>query len=142
MSSRQRRRTEGGQALVETALTILVFIFVLMGVVDVSRAVWNYNTLSNAVREGARYGIVHGSASTAPAGPTANNAAVEAHVEDFSSGLRLSELTVNSSWPDGNNQKGSRVTVAASYDFQPTFGSLLGIPSVTMTASSTMNITN
>jgi Flp pilus assembly protein TadG len=136
------RGGQAGQALVEFSLAFLVFMIVVIGIIDVARAVWNYNTLSNAVREGTRYGIVHGSASTAPAGPTANNAALEAHVEDFAGGLDLSELTVSSTWPDGNNDAGSRVRVTGSYDFQPMFGALINIPPITLTSTSTMNITN
>jgi hypothetical protein len=85
---------------------------------------------------------VHGEYSNTPAGPAANNANVEAHVEDFAGGLNLSELTVSSTWPDGNNKRGSRVRVTGSYDFQPMLGNLLGVGAVTLTSTSTMNITN
>jgi Flp pilus assembly protein TadG len=132
---------EAGQSIVEFSLVIVVFFILVMGLVEAGRAVWNYNTLSNSVREGARYGIVHGSASSSPAGPAANNAAIQTQVRNFSSGLNHSRLTVTSSWPDGNNQAGSRVTVTGSYQFQTLF-SVAGIPNITMTSSSTMTITN
>jgi len=73
---RRRRRPGAGQALLEFALILPLFLIMLMGVIDVGRAIWAQNSLSSAAREGARFAIVHGgSASTAcpvgPAGPDA-----------------------------------------------------------------------
>ena len=135
-------RSQAGQALVEFSLAVIVLMVLVIGVVEAGRAVWNYNTLSNAVREGSRYAIVHGGAAADPAGPTPNNAQVELQVEQFASGLDTGDLTVTSTWLDGNNNKGSRVRVSATYDFDTIFSSLLGIPAVTMTSTSTLNITN
>jgi hypothetical protein len=52
---RQRRR---GQSLVEFALILPVFLLVLMGILDLGRAVYYSSTLSNTARETARRGIV------------------------------------------------------------------------------------
>ena len=49
-----------GQELVEFALTLPIMILLLMGIFDMGRVVIYYSSLHNAVREGARYGIVHG----------------------------------------------------------------------------------
>jgi Flp pilus assembly protein TadG len=55
-----RRRPAGrGQALVEFALVIPVFLLLLIALFDLGRAVFAYNTLSNAAREGARIAIVN-----------------------------------------------------------------------------------
>lgn len=139
--SRRKQSAERGQALVEFSLVVLVFMIIVLGMVEVGRAVWNYNTLSNAVREGTRYAIVHGVNATTPSGPTANDANVEAAVEQFAAGLDPSDLTVNSTWPDGDNGAGSRIRVSATYRFDTVFSVLLGIPPVTMSSTSTMNIT-
>ncbi len=68
---RDRRDRQGGQALLEFALVIPIFLVILLGMVDVGRVIWANNTLSNAAREAARFAIVHGgSRSTAcPVGP-------------------------------------------------------------------------
>jgi hypothetical protein len=50
---------ERGQATVEFALVILFLLLLLFGIVDFSRLFFAYATMSNAVREGARYAIVH-----------------------------------------------------------------------------------
>jgi TadE-like protein len=61
MSSHTRsRRGSAGQALVETALILPLFLTLLLGIVDMGRAVWATTSLASAAREAARYAIVHG----------------------------------------------------------------------------------
>lgn len=54
-----RRRKRLGQALVEFALVIPIFLLLLIALFDLGRAVFAYNTLTNAAREGARLAIVN-----------------------------------------------------------------------------------
>lgn len=54
------RGPERGQALVETALILPVLLLLILGLIDVARAVEEENTLAFAAREGTRYAIVHG----------------------------------------------------------------------------------
>lgn len=58
---RRRSRRGRGQALVEFALVIPVFLLVLFGLIDVGRFVYLNSTLSQAAREGARLGSVEAS---------------------------------------------------------------------------------
>ncbi len=139
---------ERGQALVEFALVAIVFFVFVFGMIDAGRAVWNYNTLAQATREGTRYAIVHGSDSTAPSGPGSENytppdsdTMVTDQVEKFGGGLNPSRLTVRAEWPDGSNRPGDQVMVTSEYEFEPIFN-FLGLVSFTMTSSSTMEITN
>lgn len=48
-----------GQSLVEFALIFPIFILVLVGLFDLGRAVFAYNTISNASRESVRVAIVN-----------------------------------------------------------------------------------
>ena len=48
-----------GQALMEFALVIPIFLLVVVALFDMGRAVFAYNTLTNAAREGARMAIVN-----------------------------------------------------------------------------------
>lgn len=48
-----------GQSLVEFALIFPVVLFLLLGFLDIGRAIFYYSSLSNAVREGTRAGIVN-----------------------------------------------------------------------------------
>ncbi len=58
---RSLRRTDGrarGQSVVEFALILPVLLALTLTVIDLARAVYYYNTLSNCAREGARFGIL------------------------------------------------------------------------------------
>ena len=48
-----------GQALVEFALVIPLLLLLFMGVFDFGRAIYTYNAISNAAREGGRTAIVN-----------------------------------------------------------------------------------
>jgi Flp pilus assembly protein TadG len=51
-----------GQSLVEFALVLLPLLMLLIGIIDVGRAIYGFNTVANASREAARYAIVDQSA--------------------------------------------------------------------------------
>lgn len=48
-----------GQALVEFALIIPLFVLIAIGIFEGARAIYTYNALSNAVTEGLREAIVN-----------------------------------------------------------------------------------
>ena len=54
-----RRDGARGQTLTEFALILPVLLLALMGVLDFGRAVFAYNAISNAAREGGRTAIVN-----------------------------------------------------------------------------------
>ncbi len=62
LESRQPGRSQLGQSLAETAISLTVFLLLVMGIFDFGRAIFAYNSLSNAAREAARVGAI--SAST------------------------------------------------------------------------------
>jgi hypothetical protein len=84
----RRRERSRGQGLVEFALVLPVFMVILIGMVDLGRAIWANNSAANAAREAARFASVHGgscedligavcsSTNYCPVGPTAAGAAV------------------------------------------------------------------
>ena len=55
---RSRTGSRRGQALVEFALVLPIFILLLVGIFDFGRAIYAYNTISNAAREAVRVGVV------------------------------------------------------------------------------------
>ena len=83
-----RRTRSRGQGLVEFALVLPVFMVILIGMVDLGRAIWANNSVANSAREAARFASVHGgncedllgsvcsSSNYCPVGPTAAGAAV------------------------------------------------------------------
>lgn len=54
----RRRQERRGQTLVEFALILPIFLLLLMGIFDFGRAVYAYNTVSNAARQAVRLAIV------------------------------------------------------------------------------------
>jgi hypothetical protein len=56
---RQPRRRSRGQALAEFALVFPVVVLLLLAIFDMGRAVFIYNGLTNAAREGVRLAIVN-----------------------------------------------------------------------------------
>jgi Flp pilus assembly protein TadG len=58
-ATRIRQGGRRGQALVEFALIFPVLVLLLLGIFEVGRLVFAYNTLGNAAREGARVAAVN-----------------------------------------------------------------------------------
>ena len=52
------RKDRRGQTLVEFALILPIFVLLLLGIVDLGRAVYANNTIQNAAREAVRVAIV------------------------------------------------------------------------------------
>ena len=52
-----RRQRQSGQSLVEFAVSSVVLLLLIGGLVDVGRSIYIQGGLSNAVREGARHGV-------------------------------------------------------------------------------------
>ncbi len=77
--SRLVRHRSHGQGLVEFALILPVLLILLLGILDFGRAIYAYNTLSNASRAGVRVAIVNqngaglgcvGGSNASPGDPT------------------------------------------------------------------------
>jgi hypothetical protein len=59
MIGRHRRDRSRGQALVEFALAIPIVLLLMLGILDLGRAVFAYNSVANAARTGVRVAIVN-----------------------------------------------------------------------------------
>lgn len=59
------RKKEYGQDLMEYAIIFPVLFLILIGIFDLGRVVYYYSSLSNAAREGVRWGIIHPEDDTA-----------------------------------------------------------------------------
>ncbi len=54
----QARSNLHGQAMIEFTLILSVIVLLLVGVMDIARAVYAYGVISNAARDGAHYGAL------------------------------------------------------------------------------------
>ena len=102
-----------GQAMVEAAFSLMLFLALVFGVIEFGRAVWTYTLLSHAVREGTRYASVHGKNSKSPATVTD----VANVVVRQAPGLRLQTSEVQVTWTP-NNSAGSDVRVTATHNYR------------------------
>ena len=127
-------RDEDAQSLVEFALTLPVFLLVVTGLFDVSRAVWQSNTLAFATREGTRYAIVHGSAGVPAVGPcttspcptsaTPGNEFASRNLQKIvdavvNNAIGVPNISVTIDYPRANNGRGQPVSVDATTPFVP-----------------------
>jgi Flp pilus assembly protein TadG len=118
-------KTDGG-AMVEFALILPFLLIIIWGIVDISRAFQAIDSLTSAVREGARVAAVQ--ASRPDTGVTAT-AIQQIVVQDFTPlGAPLVQDSVHVAWD------GTQVTVTASYVFQA-LTPLLWAPTITRTAA-------
>lgn len=130
------RRVQRGGTLVELALVLPVFFLIIFGILDFGRAIWAYNTIAYAAREGVRYAIVRGSVNVHPA--TAND--IGQIVIGQANGLDPAKLTVTVTWLPNNNP-GSKVMVQAQYNYV-SIVPLLNLGTITMKSTANMVIAN
>jgi Flp pilus assembly protein TadG len=130
-------RGEEGQTIVETAMSIIILMTFMFGVMEGSLAVYSYHFISEAAREGARYAMVRGSTAGAACGTSYNSydcVASAANIQTYVQflgypGINPSNMTVTSAWatfatgnscpasPSPCNSPGNQVTVTVSYSF-------------------------
>ena len=79
---RRGQENSRGQSLVEFALVIPLVLLMFMGIVDLGRAVFAYNAVSNGAREGMRLAVVNQS-----------EAAIQDKVRSASSGISAADVT-------------------------------------------------
>jgi hypothetical protein len=60
-----KKRSRGACGL-EFTLVGIPLIFVLIGIFEMCRGMWQYHTLAYAVKEGSRYAVVHGQGCSIP----------------------------------------------------------------------------
>jgi hypothetical protein len=124
-------KDEDAQSLVEFALTLPIFLLVVTGLFDVSRAVWQENTLAFAAREGTRYAIVHGSAGLPAVGPCTTRPCPTSGTEFTNRNLQLivdavknnaigvPNLAVTIDYIGNDNGRNQPVSVDATAPFVP-----------------------
>lgn len=103
-----------GDGLIEFALTLPVLMLIIVAVFDMGRAVYSQTVLTNAAREGARYGTI------APD----DAAGIEAEAKSLIIGVNKDAVTVKSEQPGPDT---IRVTVTYTFTAAtPMIGQYLG----------------
>ncbi len=126
--------------MVEFTLVAIPLMFVIISIFEMSRGMWNYHTLNQAVKVGARYASLHGAECTQDGntcGGTVKlvaqqiaNAALGLPPQVFNVTLISNSASVtcaplssclsnSSAWPPAaDNQDGLDIKIAATYPFR------------------------
>lgn len=117
------------QAMTEFALTLVLFLILILVITDLGRITYVYSNLHNAAREGARYGIINPD----------SNAQIENHLKNYLAGMDESNLTTTITRPTDTDF----LRVVLQYEFEtasPILRLLTGSQTFTLTATSQMII--
>ncbi|MBA2382100.1 MAG: pilus assembly protein [Chloroflexi bacterium] len=137
----QRRGRQRGQGLVEFALGITIFLTMFIGLVDLARAAFLYNGMSDAARELARVTSVH------PGDPTLGGSA-ETTARVTAERRLLPGLTVLSydcidlagATVTGKCTPGNWVRVSIRTSFEPVLPLLAAFGTISFTTASSAKI--
>jgi Flp pilus assembly protein TadG len=150
--ARRHAIREHGSAIFETAMSLVIFLSFLFGIMEAGLALYSYNFIAEASREAARYAIVRGAtwgtacASYTSSDCTISSAQLQSYVQNIGyPGINGSNLTVTPAWSAYTNASscpatgpcnsaGNLVTVTVQYNFPLT---VPFIPAHTYALSST-----
>lgn len=110
------RSSRQGQTLVEFALLLPLFLLIVVVIFDLGRAVYYYSAISNAAREGARFGIIN-----PPSNPT-NVTNIKNTAVNYAFGIPLTNSDVVAGFGPDETVGGftfKTVQVAITYSFAP-----------------------
>jgi Flp pilus assembly protein TadG len=143
----RRTAPRSGTALPEMAITVTVFLSLMLGALDLGIAVFRLHVVTQAARQGARQAIVHGKMAPSVWGPStygpvaANSADPKAQaIAPCLTGMDLSAVQVTYQWPDNDNAIEKRVQVTVTTTWTPILAFIFGTSSTTISGSSTMLI--
>jgi len=105
------------QTLVEFALILPIALFLILGFFDIGRAVFNFASLSNSVREGTRYAIVHKEVVD-DAAKNAGYSELKQKVFDYSFGISETDLQIDVLVTLVNTSR-DKISITATYLFVP-----------------------
>ena len=128
----RRRCWNSGQALVEFAFALPLFLLLVLGTFDFGRAAIIVTTIQNCAREGARYAIVS---------PTSTSG-VQAAVRSTAVVTDPRALQTTITYPDGSSSTGNTVRVTVQYRLHFFTSVVTGFwrDGILVTASSQMTI--
>jgi Flp pilus assembly protein TadG len=121
-----------GANVVEMAVASSILFAMLFGIIQLSLALYTYNYVSDAAREGTRYAIVRGSSCSALTNCSATAAQIQTYVQNLGyPGVRAANTTASTTWfsPSAStpvtwtacgtpcNAPGNAVQVTVTYSF-------------------------
>jgi hypothetical protein len=141
-NKQSKRCGQEGQAIMEMAITFPLVAAFLFTMIEICLAFYSFCMISERAREGTRYGIVRGGTCV-----TSSNASCTASISSINSfvsqlgypNLGNGTITPATTFPDGNQNPGSRIQVKVSYVF-PVNLPFIQKNSISMASTSVMYI--
>ena len=145
---RQRRRRQGA-VTVETAIVLMVFMFILFGVFDLGMATLNSNNLKDVAQQITRAAIVRGSDASGTltvwgASTYTGNASLSDEIAQKAAAavliMPLDKVKIVVEWPDGDCDNYDRVRATLTYSHPLIASGLFGYTTLSLKAISTQRI--
>ncbi len=133
---RRNKKRQRGVVTVELGLILPLFALLFIGVIDMSRAMLAYSTLTHASQKAARFACVRSTSSDNPA----SEAQIKSRALQHIVGLDTSHVDVNTTYLP-TNAPGSVVQVQLNYAFEP-LTPFMPFENINLSGSSQMNISN
>ena len=134
--ARHKRGRQGGAAMVELALTLLLFLVVVFTLLEFGRMMWTYSTLAHLTRQAGRVCAVRGSVNPI----THSEVHTLINAQAPANGLSAGDVGVYTYWNDDSDpaeiSRGDFVEVRLTYPFQFLTGSIVS-PNSSIELSST-----
>jgi Flp pilus assembly protein TadG len=112
MMQRLRSKKQEGAGLVEFAVLAPLFVILLFSLLEFGLSLYNKEVLTNASREGARYGVVYTT-------PRRTSDQIKAQVQDYLTKSGFTDTaTINVTGAGGNSGAPLTVSVTYPYTFQ------------------------
>jgi hypothetical protein len=137
----RRRDRDGGQGIVEFALGITVFLMLFIGLIDLARAAFLYNGLSDAAQAVARVTSVHPGDPTLGSSPeTTTSVTAEGRLVPGLTVTAYDCVDISGASVTGDCKPGSWVKVSVRTSFTPVLPLLSPFGPITFTMSSSAKI--
>ncbi len=123
-----RRKKQEGASLVEFSVIAPLFVVLLFGLVEFGMAIYDKGVLTNAGREGARFGVIYSN-------PRKTSTEIRTKVQTYLTNVGFTDTaTINVTGAGGNS--GDSLTVSVIYPYHFTV-----LPNFISGLAGTMNLT-
>jgi len=130
-------RGQQGQAMLEFALALTVFLMMVLSIFEAGRLFLEYSIVAHAAEEGARYGSMHGTSCKSVLGlPTCQVTSNDIRNYVLN---QWPNFTVSVTWP-ATPDPGTTVAVTVSGTFQPVFWFFASFPTISYSNTARMVI--
>jgi hypothetical protein len=134
---REPIRQQKGQATLEFALALTLFLMMVLSIVEAGRLFLEYSIVAHAAEEGARYGSMHGRSCVSVLG-LPNCQVTSDDIKNYVLN-QWPSFTVVVTWP-ATPDPGTTVVVKVSATFQPLFWFFAGFPTISYSNTAKMVI--